>query len=71
MPVGALDGNLTQLTSQLVGVLIAWILAAAGTFAILKAVDLLIGLRVSPEHEIQGLDLTQHGEEGYYGEASA
>ena len=71
LPVGALDGNLTQLTSQLVGVLIAWIFAAAGTFAILKAVDLLIGLRVSPEHEIQGLDLTQHGEEGYYGEASA
>ena len=68
LPVGALEGNLTQLTSQLVGVGIAWILAAAGTLAILKLVDLLIGVRVSTEHEIRGLDLTQHGEEGYYGE---
>ncbi len=29
-----------------------------------------MGLRVSAEHEVQGLDLTQHGEEGYYWEAS-
>ena len=62
LPSGALDGNLHQLTSQLIGVLIAWVLAGVGTFAILKVVDLLIGLRVSPEHELQGLDLTQHGE---------
>jgi len=68
LPVGALDGNLTQLTSQLVGVGIAWVLAAAGTLAILKFVDLLIGVRVSAEQEIRGLDLTQHGEEAYYGE---
>jgi Amt family ammonium transporter len=38
---------------------------------ILKAVDALIGLRVPEEHEIQGLDLSQHGEEGYYYEVSA
>jgi len=71
LPSGALEGNLRQLFNQSIGVLIAWALAAAGTFLILKFVDSVIGLRVSEEHEIQGLDLSQHGEEGYYGEAAA
>src|SRR5215469_6409166 len=71
LPSGALEGNLRQLLYQSIGVLIAWALAAAGTFLILKLVDSVIGLRVSTEHEIRGLDLTQHGEEAYYGEASA
>jgi Amt family ammonium transporter len=35
------------------------------TFAILKVVDLLIGLRVSEEDELRGLDLSQHSEEAY------
>src|SRR5437660_6088517 len=68
---GLLDGNAHQIVNQLVGVLIAWVLAAAGTLLILKLVDLLIGLRVPTDHEIQGLDLSQHGEEGYYWEVSA
>ena len=46
-------------------------LAIVGTLAILKLVDVTIGLRVSEEEEVQGLDLSQHGEEGYYWEASA
>ncbi|HEY6254156.1 MAG TPA: ammonia channel protein, partial [Candidatus Angelobacter sp.] len=71
LPSGALEGNLRQLWHQSIGVLIAWALAAGGTFLILKLVDMVIGLRVSAEHEIQGLDLSQHGEEGYYGEAAA
>jgi len=71
LAVGLLDGNWRQLGNQMVGVLVAWALAIAGTLAILKLVDALIGLRVSAEDEVQGLDLTQHGEEGYYWEASA
>lgn len=71
LPSGALEGNLRQLWHQSIGVLIAWALAAGGTFLILKLVDTVIGLRVSADQEIQGLDLTQHGEEGYYGEAAA
>jgi ammonium transporter, Amt family len=71
LPSGALEGNLHQLLYQSIGVVIAWALAAGGTFLILKLVDAVIGVRVSAEHEIQGLDLTQHGEEGYYGEAAA
>jgi ammonium transporter, Amt family len=57
--------------NQLVGVMIAWGLAIVGTLVILKVVDVVVGLRVSDDHEVQGLDLSQHGEEGYYWEASA
>jgi ammonium transporter, Amt family len=46
-------------------------LGAVGTLAILKLVDVTIGVRVKEEEELQGLDLSQHGEEGYYWEASA
>src|SRR2546426_9028328 len=70
LPSGALEGNAHQLLNQFVGVVIAWALAAVGTLIILKIVDATIGLRVSEEHEIQGLDLSQHGEEGYYWEVS-
>jgi Amt family ammonium transporter len=68
---GLLEGNGHQLLNQLVGVLIAWVLGIVGTVLILKLVDVTLGLRVSEEEEVQGLDLSQHGEEGYYWEASA
>jgi Ammonia permease len=68
---GLLEGNAGQLLNQLVGVAIAWGLAIVGTLAILKLVDSTIGLRVSEEDELQGLDLSQHGEEGYYWETPA
>ncbi len=68
---GLIEGNVRQLFNQLIGVAISWVLAIAGTLLILKLVDITIGLRVSEEEEIQGLDLSQHGEEGYYWEASA
>jgi Amt family ammonium transporter len=71
LPSGLLDGNAHQLLNQTVGVLIAWVLAIVGTLAILKLVDLTIGLRVSEDEEVQGLDLSQHGEEGYSWEVTA
>ena len=64
-PVGLVDGHPGQVLNQLAGVAIAWLLAVAGTLAILKVVDWAVGLRVGEEQEIQGLDLSQHGEEGY------
>ena len=67
--VGAIDGNWRQPIHQLAGIGIGWALAIVGTSVILKVVDMTIGLRVSAEHEVQGLDATQHGEEGYYWEA--
>jgi Amt family ammonium transporter len=70
LPSGWLEGNGHQMLNQLVGIVIAWSLGVFGTLVILKVVDLLIGLRVPADHEIQGLDVTQHGEEGYYWDAS-
>jgi Amt family ammonium transporter len=66
---GLLEGNAHQLLNQSAGVLIAWVLAIVGTLVILKVVDLTIGLRVKEDDEVQGLDLSQHGEEGYNWEA--
>src|SRR6184192_2925529 len=64
-PVGGLDGHWSQVGNQLVGVVIAWGFALVGTLVLLKIVDLLTGIRVPEEHEIEGLDITQHGEEAY------
>ena len=68
---GLLEGNAHQLLNQLVGIVIAWVIAIVGTLIILKIVDLAVGLRVTEDEEIQGLDLTQHGEEGYSWEVTA
>jgi len=65
LPSGLIEGNAHQLINQLVGIGVAWALAIVGTLVALKIVDLTIGLRVEEEQEVQGLDLTQHGEEGY------
>ena len=70
LSLGMVEGNFGQILNQMVGIAIAFFLAIVGTLAILKLVDLVIGLRVTTEHEQQGLDVTQHGEEGYYWEAS-
>ncbi len=65
IPLGWVDGHPRQLLNQAIGVGIAWGLALVGTLIILKIVDLLLGVRVSTEQEIEGLDLSMHGEEGY------
>jgi ammonium transporter, Amt family len=70
LPVGMIDGNFHQIVNQAVGVSIAIVLALVGAYLILTVVNFTMGVRVSTEDEVQGLDLTQHGEEGYYWEAS-
>jgi ammonium transporter, Amt family len=62
---GLVEGNPHQMLNQLAGIAIAWVLAGVGTLGILKLVDVTIGLRVSEDEELVGLDLSQHGEEGY------
>ncbi|SFI10208.1 ammonium transporter [Planctomicrobium piriforme] len=62
---GVLEGNPQQLVNQLVGIGCSMGLAIVGTFILLKLLDATMGLRVSQDDEIQGLDLSQHGEEGY------
>jgi len=64
-PTGFFEGNHHQIVNQLVGVAIAWTISIVGTLIILFVVDKLIGLRVSEDDEREGLDISQHGEEGY------
>jgi len=66
VPLGLVDGNPGQILNQAVGAGIAIALAAVGTLVILKVCDVLIGVRVDPDAEEEGLDLSQHGEEGYF-----
>ena len=65
MPLGLIDGHSAQVLNQVIGSAIAWVLAIVGTIVILKICDATVGLRVAKEQEIEGLDLSQHGEEGY------
>lgn len=59
---GLLEGNAVQVWIQIKGVIATVVWSAVATFVILKVIDLLIGLRVDPETEIEGLDLRLHGE---------
>jgi Amt family ammonium transporter len=74
---GLFFGNPGQLWTQVVAVLATYVLAVVATYVILKIVDVLVGLRVSDEEEIAGLDLSQHSETAYamgggqYGEFSS
>jgi Amt family ammonium transporter len=65
LPSGAIEGNWHQVLNQLVGVAIAWVISGVGTIILLKLIDMTIGLRVTAEQEAEGLDVNQHGEEGY------
>ena len=62
---GLLRGNFNQLLIQIVAIVIAYIFAGVGTFVILKILDATVGLRLSAEEEYQGMDINEHGEEGY------
>jgi Amt family ammonium transporter len=62
--LGLIEGG-PVLTAQIIAVVITWVLAIMATLIILKVLDAVMGLRVSEREEIQGLDLSQHGEEGY------
>ena len=64
-PCGLLEGNSGQVIAQAVGAGAAMLLAVVGTVIILKIVDAVLGLRVNQAGEMQGLDINQHGEEGY------
>jgi len=62
--LGILEGG-DVLPAQLIATGVSWALAAVVSFILLKLIDATIGLRVTEEQEHQGLDLNQHGEEGY------
>jgi Amt family ammonium transporter len=75
---GLLYGNPRQLWIQFLAVAVTWVLGFVMTTIILKVLDGIMGLRVTDEEEMAGLDLSQHSETAYtlggpsaYGEARA
>ncbi|MHC5779329.1 ammonium transporter [Nostoc sp.] len=65
---GVLRGNFGELGVELVAIAVAYAIAGVGTWIILKIIDATVGLRVKEEAELQGLDINEHGEEGYNSE---
>ncbi|MTJ22941.1 ammonium transporter [Dolichospermum sp. UHCC 0352] len=65
---GVLRGNFGELFVELGAIALAYIIAAVGTWIILKIIAATIGLRVPDQTEDQGLDINEHGEEGYNSE---
>jgi Amt family ammonium transporter len=59
---GLIDGNPDQVMTQVMGLAYAGIYCAIVTVVILIVVNATLGLRVSAEEEMEGLDITQHGE---------
>ncbi|QNP28625.1 ammonium transporter [Cylindrospermopsis curvispora] len=65
---GLLRGNFGELFVELGAIAIAYVMSAVGTYLILKFISATVGLRVQEEAEQQGLDVNEHGEEGYNSE---
>jgi ammonium transporter, Amt family len=62
--LGLLEGG-PVLTGQAIATAVTWVFAAVVSFVLLKILEVTIGLRASEQAEIEGLDLSDHGEEGY------
>jgi ammonium transporter, Amt family len=59
---GLLEGNPSQLLYQVYGIVAVAVWSGVGTVILLKVIELMVPLRVSKQSEIEGLDVTQHGE---------
>lgn len=65
-PIGLYEGGgVTLVIGQIVAVLVTIAFSVVATVILLKLIDVVIGLRVTQESEIRGLDISEHGEEGY------
>ncbi len=62
---GLFYGNAAQVMKQLAGVGTSWVFAAAVTFLIVKAIGVFMPIKADDEQQIQGMDITEHGERGY------
>ena len=63
--LGLIEGESRVFIGQIVAVVVTWVFSIVATFIILKVIDAVMGLRVSEQGEMIGLDQSQHGEEGY------
>jgi Amt family ammonium transporter len=59
---GLLEGNGGQVLTQIYGIAVTAVWSGVATFIILKVIEFIVPLRVSQQSEIEGLDVTQHGE---------
>jgi Amt family ammonium transporter len=59
---GLIEGNPGLLLTQLYGVVVTLAWSGGVTYLLLKLVSIFVSLRVSREHELEGLDISQHGE---------
>jgi Amt family ammonium transporter len=59
---GLLEGNPSQLLYQVYGIVAVAVWSGVGTVILLKVIEFMVPLRVSKQSEIEGLDVTQHGE---------
>ena len=57
-----MDGNGGQILTQIYGVVAVGVFCAVATWVILKVVDAMVGLRVTRDEEVEGLDTALHGE---------
>ncbi|MFC1947180.1 ammonium transporter [Chloroflexota bacterium] len=64
---GLIEGNVGQLGTQVISILVVGAFAFVLTLIIGKLIDVTIGLRVTEEEETLGLDIAQHGERAYGG----
>ena len=62
---GLIEGNTEAVIGQIVSVIVTVVYAGVVSLVILKILDKTMGLRVDEESETRGLDLSEHGEEGY------
>ncbi|GMT42248.1 MAG: ammonium transporter [bacterium] len=62
---GLFFGNPGQLLTQVISIAATWAYCFIVTVIILKVLDATMGLRVTEEEEVEGLDITLHGESGY------
>ena len=63
-PLGLLERG-SLFSGQVAATALAWVYSAVASFILLKLLDATMGLRVTQQQEVQGLDVSQHGEEGY------
>jgi Amt family ammonium transporter len=68
---GLFFGNPHQLWVQFIAVGATWVFAFAGTLIILFILKAIMGLRISEEDELEGLDIIEHGEVAYQGFSSS
>ncbi|MCA9130476.1 MAG: ammonium transporter [Planctomycetales bacterium] len=64
-PLGLIEGEVSTLIGQAVATAVTFVFVGVASFILLKIVDAIVGLRVPMTSERQGLDITEHGEEGY------